>query len=64
MNEPFFCPRATWWPAIAASWAADGGTPGGAGGMTGWAKPSNLAPPSKPFWNERRECILGCWCVD
>jgi len=35
---------------MAASWAALGATPGGAGGRTGWPTPSNRAPTSYAPW--------------
>jgi hypothetical protein len=37
---------------MAANCAAFAGTPGGAGGRTGCAIPSNRAPASKPFWGK------------
>jgi hypothetical protein len=37
---------------MAANCAAFAGTPGGAGGRTGCAIPSNRAPGSKPFWGK------------
>jgi hypothetical protein len=37
---------------MAANCAAFAGTPGGAGGRTGCAIPSNRAPASKPFWRK------------
>ena len=40
---------------MAANCAAFAGTPGGAGGSTGCAIPSNRAPGSKPFWQKNRE---------
>lgn len=49
---PFFCDNATLCPAMAASWAGVGATPGGVGGITGCAIPSNLAPPSYPFYTQ------------
>jgi hypothetical protein len=43
---PFFWPTLTLWPCMAATWAALGATPGGAGGTTAWLMPLKRALPS------------------
>lgn len=44
---------------MAARCAGVGGTVGGAGGRSGWERPSNLAPVSKPFCGQRKNIIAG-----
>jgi hypothetical protein len=47
---------------MAANCAAFAGTPGGAGGSTGCAMPSNRAPASKPFWGKTQSFTISTYC--